>query len=128
MPAHDDNQPGEFCWHELLTTDKAAAFRFYSRLFGWKTRNEVPMGLMGTYLVFGTDREDVGGMFSLPQAAPTPPTWLYYVRTEDLDAAITRVEGHGGKVLSGPMDVPDGSRVAQLADPQGALFALLESE
>lgn len=126
LPPHDENQPGEFCWHELLTKDKASAFRFYSRLFGWKKRNEIPMGLMGTYLIFGTDGKDVGGMFSLPQDAPTPPTWLYYVHTDDLGAAIARVEGNGGTVLSGPMEVPDGSRVAQVADPQGALFALLE--
>lgn len=128
MSSHDPDRPGEFVWHELLTKDKGAAFHFYSKLFGWKKRNEVPMGLMGTYLIFGNETKDVGGMFSLPQDAPTSPTWLYYVHTDDLEAALTRVEGNGGSLLSGPMEVPDGSRIAQVTDPHGALFALLEAE
>jgi predicted enzyme related to lactoylglutathione lyase len=29
--------------------------------------------------------------------------------------------------MNGPMDVPGGGRIAQLADPQGAVFALHQS-
>jgi len=41
-----------------------------------------------------------------------------------LDAALRRATTRGAKVLSGPMDVPGGGRIAQLQDPQGAAFAL----
>ena len=30
--------PGKFVWHDLLTSDPAAAQRFYSALFGWEFR------------------------------------------------------------------------------------------
>jgi predicted enzyme related to lactoylglutathione lyase len=53
-----------------------------------------------------------------------PPHWLYYVKVDDLDAALERVKERGGQVLNGPMDVPGGDRVAQCLDPQGAAFAL----
>ena len=50
--------------------------------------------------------------------------WLYYFLVEDLDAALNRVRELGGQVVNGPMDVPDGDRVAQCIDPQGGMFAL----
>src|ERR1700694_1087445 len=37
MTLHDASKDGEFCWNELLTSDSAAAFRFYSEIFGWKS-------------------------------------------------------------------------------------------
>jgi uncharacterized protein len=124
MPPHDDKKPGEFTWHELITSDLEAAFRFYSQLFGWQKRREVPMGADGMYLVYGTAEKDLGGIFAPKREAL--PGWYYYATTEDIDAALARVKARGGKVLNGPMDVPGGDRVAQATDPQGAIFALLE--
>ncbi len=46
------------------------------------------------------------------------------VRVDDLDDALERVKLNGGSVWSGPMAIPDGQRIAQCADPQGATFAL----
>ena len=59
---------------------------------------------------------------------PMPPSWMYYVHVDDLDAAVARAKSKGGKVLNGPMDVPGGDRIAQLSDPQGAMFALHASK
>lgn len=124
MTLHDPAKDGEFCWNELLTSDSAAAFRFYAELFGWKVLEEMDMGPMGTYRIYGTGDTRLGGMMTTPQGAPMPPMWLFYVSTSDLDAAIARATKRGGKVMNGPMDVPGGGRIAQLADPQGAAFAL----
>ena len=33
-------------------------------------------------------------------------------------------KGLGGLVVNGPMEVPDGSQIAQCSDPQGAMFAI----
>jgi predicted enzyme related to lactoylglutathione lyase len=123
MELHDLSKDGEFCWNELTTSDSAAAWRFYSELFGWKTLDEMDMGPMGKYRIFGIGDTRLGGMMKAPQGSPMPPMWLYYASTSDLDAAIRRATGKGGKVLNGPMDVP-GGRIAQLTDPQGAMFAL----
>jgi len=46
------------------------------------------------------------------------------VKVDGLDGAIARVKKGGGHLMHGPMSVPDGSRVAQCIDPQGAMFAL----
>ena len=51
--------------------------------------------------------------------------WLYYFNVSDIDAAVKRVKAGSGQLLSGPMEVPGGSWIAQCADPQGAMFALV---
>jgi predicted enzyme related to lactoylglutathione lyase len=124
MTLHDSSKEGEFCWNELMTSDAAAAFKFYSEIFGWKILQEMEMGPIGTYRVFGVGEQQLGGMMTTPKGAPMPPMWIYYTETSDLDASIGRATKKGAKVMNGPMDVPGGGRIAQLTDPQGAAFAL----
>jgi len=124
MTLHDSSKAGEFCWNELLTSDSVAAFDFYSKLFGWRIIQEMDMGPMGTYRVFGIGDKQMGGMMTLAKGQSTPPMWLYYAETRDLEAALDRAKKRGAKVMNGPMDVPGGGRIVQLMDPQGAAFAL----
>jgi uncharacterized protein len=124
MQLHDPSKEGEFGWNELLTSDSAAAARFYGELFGWKVLEEMDMGPMGTYRIFGVDDVRLGGMMTTPKSGGPPPMWMFYAATDDLDAAIARATSKGAKVMNGPMDVPGGGRIAQLMDPQGAAFAL----
>lgn len=125
MPLHTA-KAGEFGWSELLTTDHEAAFRFYSELFGWQKVNELDMGPMGKYLLFGHGERPFGGMLTKLKDMSMPPAWLYYVEVDDLDAAIERAKAKGGRVANGPMEDPGGDRIAQLFDPQGAAFGLFE--
>ena len=81
------------------------------------------MGDMGIYQTFSRGAHQIGGMMTLPPDVG-PPSWLYYVRVADLDDALSKIEEGGGKILNGPMEVPDGDRVAQCMDPQGAAFAI----
>lgn len=123
MALHDASNPGEFCWNELLTSDSAAAFDFYSAIFGWKIVQEMDMGAMGKYRIYGVGDRQLGGMMTIAKGAPMPPMWLHYVETADLEAAQARATKNGAKVMNGPMDVP-GGRIVQMMDPQGAAFAL----
>lgn len=126
MKLHDASKQGEFCWSELIAADHAAAFKFYSAIFGWEKLDEHDMGPMGKYLLFGKGKSQYGGMFTKGKDMPMPPAWLYYVEIDDLDAALTRAKSKGAKVISGPITVPTGARIAQLTDPQGAAFAMHE--
>jgi uncharacterized protein len=123
MTLHDISKAQEFCWNELLTSDSTSAWDFYSQVFGWKLVQEMDMGPMGTYRVYGIGDQQFGGMMTVPKGSPMPPMWMYYIETSDLEAAIGRATRNGAKVMNGPMDVP-GGRIAQLMDPQGAAFAL----
>ena len=124
-PGHEGPaQLREFSWHELATTDPSAAFEFYHALFGWKKTDSMDMGPLGIYQMFGRKDMTLGGMFNKSADVPGPPAWLLYIRVEDVDQAAERIKELGGKVLNGPMEVPDGARIAQCMDPQGAVFAI----
>jgi hypothetical protein len=83
------------------------------------------MGPMGMYLIFGRNGTQLGGMFDKgSQGKPGSAYWLGYVSVDDVEGAIERAKAARGSVLTGPMDVPGGDRVAQLMDPHGAFFAL----
>ncbi|HEY2384911.1 MAG TPA: VOC family protein [Terriglobia bacterium] len=127
MAAHDSSKKGEFCWHELMSSDGNAAFDFYSQLFGWKVAQDMDMGATGNYRVFEVGGKQLGGMMTIPKATPMPPMWIFYVETPDIDAAISRATKKNAKVTNGPMEVPGGGRIAQMMDPQGAVFALHQS-
>ena len=123
MPRPAEATNGHFSWHELVAGEMESAFRFYSQLFGWQKTDAVTSP-MGVYQMYGKGGRTFGGMMTRPKDYPAPPHWLYYVKVDDLDAALTRTKKGDGRVLNGPMEVPGGDRVAQCVDPQGAAFAL----
>ena len=123
-PLRDASQPGEFNWRELMTSDNKAAFTFYRALFGWEKLDEMDMGAMGTYLLFGLDGKQLGGMMNRPKEMPVS-AWGYYVMVADLDASLAQATATGAKLMNGPMPVPGGARIVQMTDPQGAFFALV---
>lgn len=120
-PNEPDRSYSQLAWHELYTSDHAAAFAFYRALFGWDQLGELDLGPLGTYLLFGQGGVQLGGMLTM---TAMPPGWLYYTAVDDLDAAIARATSHGARLANGPRAVPTGQRVATLFDPQGAAFAL----
>ena len=125
---HPETAPktGEFSWHELATNvAPSAAFGFYAALFDWDLMSEFDMGpTMGTYLVFGRNGRQLGGMFDHSKQGRPGAYWLDYVSVTDLEDSVERAKAARGSVLVGPMDVPGGDRIAQIMDPHGAFFAL----
>ncbi|HUQ50660.1 MAG TPA: VOC family protein [Gammaproteobacteria bacterium] len=125
-PPEQAPQIGEFSWHELATNVAPnVAFGFYSSLFGWDEITQYDMGPMGMYLIFGRNGTQLGGMFDKgSEGKPGSAYWLGYVSVDDVEGTIERAKAARGSLLTGPMDVPGGDRIAQLMDPHGAFFAL----
>jgi hypothetical protein len=117
---------GSFSWHELATTDVAAAVRFYGQLFGWNKGAAHDMGAMGVYQIFRHAGEQVGGMCNV-RGPSTAPSWLSYVHVADSGRAVAAAKSAGGRLLHGPMEVPGGSWIAMMMDPQGGTFAVQEA-
>lgn len=117
------DEPGMFSWHELATSDLEAAFTFYRDVLAWKVAHDMDMGEdMGLYRIFHSSGDALGGMYRAPEGAPQG--WLLYLRVRDLDVSLQKAESLGAKRILDPQEVPGGSRVVQLVDPQGAMFAL----
>jgi predicted enzyme related to lactoylglutathione lyase len=117
---------GGMSWHELATTDHAAAFSFYQRLFGWHTTSSMDMGPQGEYRMFGPAgaKEPFGGMYTKAAGSPGGPNWLPYIKVADARPATATAKKSGAQILHGPAPVPGGGWITMGIDPQGAMFAV----
>jgi predicted enzyme related to lactoylglutathione lyase len=115
------NAPAALSWNELHTPDLDAAEHFYGQLFGWTFE---PFPVEETYHVIRTADGHTNGGMSTGLPPDTPPHWLVYLGAEDADAYVARVGELGGATLVAPMDLGEAGRIAIVADPQGAIFAL----
>jgi predicted enzyme related to lactoylglutathione lyase len=124
-PAGGGSPSSHFSWHELATSDAQGALAFYTELFGWTRGPAHDMGPAGTYQLIEHGGAQVGGLYKLMDASK-PPHWLTYIEVASVDKAAAAAKAAGGRVTQGPMEVPGGSRIAQILDPQGGAFAVHE--
>jgi predicted enzyme related to lactoylglutathione lyase len=121
----DTPELGEFSWHELATTDPAAAIEFYRTLFAWEKTEAMEMGPeLGTYQMFGMGGITMGGIYRKMPDMRGPSNWLPYALVPDSKRAAGTVKSLGGQVINGPMEVPGGDWITVCMDPQGAAFAV----
>jgi len=118
---------GTLCWAELGTpeTDKAKAF--YSALFGW----EIALSEHDSsgYLHIKNGEEFIGGVPPAKYLPPNvPPHWLAYFLVSDCDASAAKAKELGAKLHVEPMSIEHVGRMAVVADPQGAVFAIFTPE
>jgi predicted enzyme related to lactoylglutathione lyase len=114
------NAPGALSWNELASPDLDASKEFYSSLFGWTV--EPFEGSPQPYLTIKNGEANNGGIRELDSPGP-PPHWLVYFAIDDIDESLATVERLGGTKHAGPIDIGI-AKIAVVADPQGAIFAL----
>jgi predicted enzyme related to lactoylglutathione lyase len=114
------DEVGTLCWNELHARDVDAAKKFYPALFSW-TMKESP-----EYTEWHIGERAIGGM--MPSQAPpeVPSYWLPYFSVADCDATVARTQSLGGQVIVPAFDAGKVGRMAILADPQGAMFAVIK--
>ncbi|MEV0961556.1 VOC family protein [Streptomyces sp. NPDC049910] len=127
------NETGSLCWAELFTQDPGAALEFYRAVFDWD-EFAVPIPGGGTYVTVNPAGAGEDAMFAGlvaldtdPVEAAAGPYWLPYFEIVGTDATAAAAEELGGTVRTGPIDLEDVGRIAKLADPYGARFAVIES-
>lgn len=114
------NESGALVWNELGSPDLEASAAFYRDLFAWDV---APFEASPEpYLSIRNGDANNGGMRELTPPG-VPPHWLVYFGTDDIDAALARVEELGGTAMAGPIDIQI-ARIGIARDPQGAVFAL----
>ncbi|GAA2123854.1 VOC family protein [Kitasatospora saccharophila] len=118
--------PGTLCWVELHTPDVPGSLRFYRGLFDWRARASELPGVEYTVLGPAAGPADFGGATGVHPRVDVG--WLVHFAVADALLATDEVRRAGGSVLVPPEPVPTVGRVAVLADPFGAQFAILEPE
>jgi uncharacterized protein len=118
---------GRPVWYELMTTDTAAAEKFYKNVVGW---NSAPFAESpNPYTVFKRSGDvQVGGLMKTPDGMNMPPFWSMYVAVPKLEEAVAHNKRLGGSELSGLIDVPTVGRMQMMKDPQGAAFYIIQPQ
>jgi predicted enzyme related to lactoylglutathione lyase len=104
---------------EIGSTDSAGLAAFYSSVFGWSF---APLGAAQA-LVGGAEGGPTGMLNTLGH--PPDNYVMVYIRTDDLEAALARVDEAGGSKIVGPVPLPDGRRFAWVRDTAGNVIGLL---
>lgn len=116
-------EPGQFCWVELATKDGQGAKKFYGDLFGWQY-DELPMPDSPPYIMAKVTNGVLGAIYENPQI---PPNWLSYINVDSVDDSAAKAKSLGANLMMEPFDVMDVGRMAVVADPEGAVFALWQA-
>jgi uncharacterized protein len=121
------NEPGTYCWSELITTDLDASKAFYAAVFGWGAEDQGPPGGPPAYTEWKLGGKSMGGMMrkSPDMPAEMPPAWGVYFAVADTDASVAKAQELGANVFMGPTDIEPG-RFSVLADNVGAVFSVLQ--
>jgi len=125
--------PGKIIWHDLITDTPEASEAFYSELFGWEFE---PVGtgfgsmVRANYKLIRHNGRLIGGMIDQTRLDTDKDIsqWIVLMSTDDIDRAVAVVAEDGGTVFRAPTKLADRGRIAVVADPQGAVFALLETK
>jgi uncharacterized protein len=127
MSERDGFQPGVPSWVDVMGPDPDRLIDFYGAVFGWDFTGpgEMPGDPPGKYFVAQLRGRDVAGVASLPPGSPGPG-WNTYVEVESVDRSAEEIDRAGGTVLAPPFDAPAAARIAVVADPTGASFAIWE--
>ena len=115
---------GRPLWYELMTSDTAAADRFYSQVVGW-TSKPFPNAPQ-PYTTFQSGERPVAGMMTTPAEVKSPPFWAMYVGVPRIEDTAAHIERLGGRSCSPVIDVPTVGRMQMMLDPQGAAFYIYE--
>jgi uncharacterized protein len=118
---------GSLCWVDLSTPDPGRASQFYSDLFGWKMMKEDEHP-SHNYIHIANGEEFIGGISPAAHRNPnTPPHWLAYFAVTDCDVTAAKAKQLGATFYLAPMTMENVGRMAVLADPQGAVFAIFQA-
>ncbi|MBK8304277.1 MAG: hypothetical protein IPK98_13035 [Chloracidobacterium sp.] len=69
-----------------------------------------------------------GGMMATDENWPpeTPSHWATYIAVANADETVASITENGGSIRVPPFDAPGVGRMAMVADPSGADFAIIQ--
>lgn len=122
-----DNEYGKIGWIDLTVDDAGGVSAFYEAVTGWK-REAVPVDNYEDYCVSppGSDEPIAGICHARGPNAGMPAQWLMYITIPDLQSSLHQCESLGGSVICPARDMGSYGQMAVVADPAGAVIALMQ--
>ncbi|NOT60981.1 MAG: VOC family protein [Acidobacteria bacterium] len=113
-------------WTELATRDTGKAKAFYTNLFGWQIKDG-KVGEMEYNEVYNAGAP-IGGIMPMegPQWDGIPSNWSIYFVVTDCEASANQAASLGATVCVPPTAIPNVGKFSVIADPQGAMFQIIQ--
>ncbi|MDQ6884170.1 MAG: VOC family protein [Candidatus Dormibacteraeota bacterium] len=111
---------GKICYLEIPTTDVKASVNFYTRVFGWQTRQR---GDGST--AFDDTVNEVSGTWVLGRPPTTELGLIVYVMVADAKAAVDAIRAAGGQIVK-PVDASSREIFAVFRDPAGNVMGIYQ--
>jgi uncharacterized protein len=111
---------------EIPSDDPERLANFYRKAFGWKIEKwPGPM----EYFMVNTGAEGQPGINGGMMRKQSPVTGTTNtIGVESVDAAVTAVQGAGGKLIMPKTPIPTVGYFAYLQDPEGNIFGVMEAD
>lgn len=118
--------PGTICWAELQTPDAYAARDFYTELLAWGCQDDnAHPDFLGEDVTFSQQNTTIARVREVGRA--DPPRWLPGFAVPAIGSAIDAVTASGGALQRPPAE-DERPASAQVADPQGTSFLLVDAK
>ncbi|MEL0629276.1 VOC family protein [Psychromonas aquatilis] len=116
---------GSWMWQEVWTDSVESSLVFYEKIANYKALQRSVKG--NHYLYVTVDDAPAFGIVKKPNSE-VASTWVNYIKVDDVDATLEKVNAFGGDVLMAPTEEVRGGSVAIVRDPSGAGFVIQEVE
>lgn len=118
--------PGDWIWVQLLSRDARRAAEFYEAVGGYEIVENTTTNKLNDYVLVskGFARATVRTIRS--DDARVRPTWLPFVRVQNIGESVMKAKQLGGNVLVEPKPELLDGKVALIADPTGAAIGIME--
>lgn len=118
--------PGDWIWMQLLSRDAQQASGFYRKVGGYEVIENTSSNRLSDYVLAsgGYARATVKAIPA--REDQVQPTWLPFVRVNNVAESVAQARLLGGRVLIAPRPELFAGKVAVVADPTGATIGLLE--
>lgn len=126
---------GTIWWNELLVPETKSLEKFYSSVFGWKSKfvdvseqKSPPSSEKDKYTIFMSGDQEIAGMMNenhLETLKSQKKGWLIYFQVANVRDAVKAAELQGGTIIQRPFEIADGHQIAIIRDPGDNVFGVV---
>lgn len=110
---------------EIAGKKETSLCDFYNSLFDWDVNQDDDCG---NYVNTGSDQGINGHIVQTTDGMPITNHVTIYIQVDDINAYAEKIKSHGGKIMMGPMPLPEGEGFcAYFLDPSGNCLGLFQS-
>ena len=123
-----------FSWTDAFVLKYGPAKEFYEQLFGWYFADQHDdLELVYSLACLNSEASppesiSVAGLAECKDPSRKMDCWNSYIRVQNVDGMVERIQSFGGTLVMGPMDVMTAGRMAVCLDSRGAAFHLWQAK